>query len=140
MRSAIAVDPTRSQNSTVTSLRSPAIVPWMPRIFWARSFGMWRDSRSRRFSQASALKVDRGAAREELRQAFLVCGIEAQIGAVPGGAEDLHRAGGKLREIRVLILLLEDLRSDGVHQETPGDRSQRRRRHRRIAKPGGRRR
>src|SRR2546423_14890948 len=60
MRSAIAVDPTRSQNSTVTSLRSPAIVPWMPRIFWARSFGMWRDSRSRRFSQASALKVGCG--------------------------------------------------------------------------------
>src|SRR5436190_1741329 len=69
------------------------------------------------------LWLERGAAREKLRQALLVCGIEAQIGAVPGGAEDLHRAGGKLREIRVLILLLEDLRRDGVHQETPGDRS-----------------
>src|SRR2546423_85490 len=68
-------------------------------------------------------RLERGATREELRQALLVCGIEAQIGAVPRGAEDLHRAGGKLREIRVLILLLEDLRSDGVHQETPGDRS-----------------
>src|SRR5436309_9651986 len=59
--------PPRSTLFPYTTLfrSSPAIVPWMPRIFWARSFGMWRDSRSRRFSQASALKVGCGGSLGE---------------------------------------------------------------------------
>ncbi len=40
MRSAIVVEPTRSQNITVTSLRSPATTPWLARILAASVSGI----------------------------------------------------------------------------------------------------
>src|SRR5437899_2311519 len=41
----MAVEPTRSQKSTVTCFRSPAIAACVARILWARPLGMWRESR-----------------------------------------------------------------------------------------------